>query len=191
MVAFCPLTYFMTCWDQSELPAAFWTMGNTRHDFLRLHCEVTVFLAMSGAVGKSLSVWALLSFFIQAPNRTGFTLQASQLDLADSSTGSQAFSPLDYSAPSRKPTPLTLSLDSTLGRDDRFVHKPPFVWNQTPDSILGTASGSCSSPFCLESVSLFFGFVDSILSPTQTSIGIVRGYWLGLDWGQQEASGDY
>ena len=53
---------------------------------------------------------------------------------------------------SGKPQPLILFPDSTLGTDEGLVCNSPFAWNPSPDSMLGTVGGSCSSPFCLESV---------------------------------------
>ena len=46
-----------------------------------------------------------------------------------------------------KPLALVLSPDSMLEIADGLVCSSLFVWNPFPDSMLGTAGGSCSPPF--------------------------------------------
>ena len=63
-----------------------------------------------------------------------------------------AFQTTIFRFSSGKPQPLILFPDSTLGTDEGLVCNSTFAWNSSPNSVLGTVGGSCSSPLCLESI---------------------------------------
>ena len=51
---------------------------------------------------------------------------------------------MGQSAVTSKPRFLVLSLDATLGTRNGLICNSPRVWNYSPDSMLGTAGGSCN-----------------------------------------------
>lgn len=65
---------------------------------------------------------------------------------------------------------LVVSLDSTLETADSLVCNSLFVWNPSPDSMLGNATGSCGSPFYLELVHTPYSLAFSHLSLPQSKV---------------------
>lgn len=69
-----------------------------------------------------------------------------------------------------------------LGTAASLVGSSPFVWNQPLASVLSTAGGSCSSPFCfgIGPQSPFLGFFSFFQSKVPQEVLVVTGWvWTG------------
>ena len=117
--------------------------------------QVPPFSAFPGAFVSS-SRFEPRCLCVQAPDLQAFLYRAF---ISDRNSQDLVTSPDYCQFLSGKPKPLILSPDS--------------VWTQPPDSTLGSVVGSCSSPFCLESVCRphSLQFPGSVLIPSPSFQG--------------------